>query len=149
MNRTRRAFIFPYLWCAGWVNFLAVLVQFAFPTAPPWFNDTALYNDEGILVQSANNEAGFERLDDLMGSKLFHSIYAGWLRKVGAWVGIIQILVVCNPTLTMEPLCSFACQVWCHALNARGLALHHFGLVWFGCLLVRSSLSPNFSITGL
>jgi hypothetical protein len=71
--------MYPMLWCAGWVNFLAVIVQLVFPTAPPWYNDTAVYDAAGELVFSANNEAGFERLDNLLGAKFFHSIYAGGL----------------------------------------------------------------------
>ncbi len=69
--------MYPMLWCAGWVNFLAVLVQLTFPTAPPWFNDSAEYGPAGDLIRSANNEAGFERLDNALGVRFFHSIYAG------------------------------------------------------------------------
>lgn len=77
LTKRRRRYVFPFLWCAGWVNFLAVIIQLCCPMAPPWFADTAVFDETGRLLRSANNEAGFERLDRLIGSRFFHNIYAG------------------------------------------------------------------------
>lgn len=101
LNPRRRRHIFPMLWCAGWVNFLAVLFQFTFPTAPPWFVDSAVFGENGNLVSVGNNEAGFERLDTLFGIKLFHSIYGASPVKFGAMpslhVAWPAIILVCRP----------------------------------------------------
>ena len=97
-NARRRRQIYPFLWCAGWVNFLAVIVQFVFPTAPPWFADSAVFDDKGHLIAVANNEAGFERLDKMFNVQLFHSIYSASPVKFGAmpslhvaWPAIILV----------------------------------------------------------
>lgn len=86
------------LWFAGWVNLVAVLIQLFFPTAPPWFTDTAVYSKDHTLVSVGNNEAGFERIDNFIGYKMFHSIYGASPIKFGAmpslhvaWPAIILI----------------------------------------------------------
>lgn len=97
----RRKQLYSFLWCAGWVNFLAVIVQFVFPTAPPWFTDSAVFDESGHLISVANNEAGFERLDILFNMKLFHNIYGASPVKFGAMpslhVAWPTIILVCKP----------------------------------------------------
>lgn len=101
VNVRRRRQIYAFLWCAGWVNLLAVIVQFLFPMAPPWFTDTAVFDDHGSFVRSGNNEAGFERLDNLMQMHMFHNIYGASPVKFGAMpslhVAWPAIILVCKP----------------------------------------------------
>eukprot|EP00048_Salpingoeca_helianthica_P016952 m.235005 g.235005 ORF g.235005 m.235005 type:complete len:272 (+) comp19856_c0_seq1:42-857(+) len=102
----RRKHIYPFLWCAGWVNLLAVIVQFLFPTAPPWFTDTARYDELGQFVAAGNNEAGFERLDNLFRIHMFHSIYSASPVKFGAMpslhVAWPAIILVCRPWISSQ-----------------------------------------------
>ena len=81
----RRPAIYPFLWCAGWVNLLAVLFQATFPTAPPWFTDSAVLDENGLVIFEVPNEAAFRRIDHLFGISLFHGIYSKSPVKFGAF----------------------------------------------------------------
>ncbi|XP_033126660.1 inositol phosphorylceramide synthase catalytic subunit AUR1-like [Anneissia japonica] len=74
-----------YLWIAGWVNFIAVLVQLISPTASPWFVDSVQYDEHGNIVSVAENEAGFKRVDAMLGYPLFHNLYGKSKVKFGAF----------------------------------------------------------------
>jgi hypothetical protein len=105
-SHRRRRQIYAFLWCAGWVNLLAVLVQFLFPTAPPWFTDTAVFDEKGQFLGSGNNEAGFERLDKLLHMQMFHNIYSASPVKFGAMpslhVAWPAIILVCRPWISSQ-----------------------------------------------
>ena len=62
-------------WLGGLVASCAVTFQFLFPTSPPWFNESAVYGVDGELISSAFNEAGFQRIDAIIGFPLFREIY--------------------------------------------------------------------------
>lgn len=81
----RRPALYPFLWCAGWVNLIAVLFQATFPTAPPWFTDSAVLDEHGNVIYEVPNEAAFKRIDKLFGISLFHGIYAQSPVKFGAF----------------------------------------------------------------
>jgi len=63
------------LWCAGIVCCITIITQLLLPTAPPWYNESAMYDVTGTLVAAAYNEAGFQRIDALIGVELFHEMY--------------------------------------------------------------------------
>lgn len=132
----RQKCILPYLWCAGWVNLIAVFVQFVFPTAPPWFVDSAVYDHNGKFLQSGNNEAGFARLDALIGHSVFHGIYSKSPLKFGAFpslhVAWPAIILVNNPWFGKR----FA---WFHVVWIAWAALysnHHYGVDALGGILL-------------
>lgn len=79
----RRKQLPAFVWFAGWVNLLAVLVQLFYPTAPPWFRDS-MYVRNGEVLARVENEAGFARIDAFLNIKLFHSIYGASPVKFGA-----------------------------------------------------------------
>eukprot|EP00128_Syssomonas_multiformis_P000004 Colp12_sorted_trinity150504_noHs@12243 len=113
----RRQDIFYFLWIAGWVNFLAVIVQFFSPTGPPWFVDTAVFDSDGQLIYAQDNEAGFKRLDNLMGYPLFHNIYAQSPVKFGAF-----------PSLHVAwPVCILVCKPW---ISFRFGVIHCIWITW-------------------
>ena len=85
LHPTKRGVLFSYMWCAGWVNFLAVLFQFTFPTASPWFVDSAILDQHGKVIYEYPNEAGFKRLDEILGFGVFHGIYSQSPLKFGAF----------------------------------------------------------------
>ena len=85
LHPKKKTGIFPYMWCAGWVNFIAVLIQLIFPTASPWFVDSAVMDQHGKIVYEVANEAGFKRLDKLLGFGIFHGIYSQSPLKYGAF----------------------------------------------------------------
>jgi len=127
-GETRRKHIFSFLWCAGWVNLVAVFIQFIFPTAPPWFVDSAVFDNEGNFIKSGANEAGFHRLDALLGKNIFHGIYAVSPLKFGAFpslhVAWPAIILVNQPWISKK----FA---WCHVIWISWAALysnHHYGV---------------------
>lgn len=135
-GENRQKNILPYLWCAGWVNLIAVFVQFVCPTAPPWFVDSAVYDHNGKFLHSGNNEAGFARLDALIGHSLFHGIYSKSPLKFGAFpslhVAWPAIILVNNPWISKK----FA---WCHVVWIAWAALysnHHYGVDALGGILL-------------
>ena len=81
----KRAALYPYVWCAGWVNLIAVTIQATFPTASPWFVDSAVLDEHGSIILEGPNEAGFHRLDKLFQITLFHNIYGHSPLKFGAF----------------------------------------------------------------
>lgn len=85
INPRRRPALYPYMWCAGWVNLLAVTIHLTFPTAPPWFTDHTVLDQHGNIVFEVPNESAFRRLDKLLGFTLFHSVYARSPVKFGAF----------------------------------------------------------------
>ena len=85
LHHTKKKALLSYMWCAGWVNFLAVLVQFVFPTASPWFVDSAILDEHQNVIYEYANEAGFKRLDSILGFAVFHSIYSQSPVKFGAF----------------------------------------------------------------
>jgi len=119
---TRRArgvpLIYQYLWCVGWTNIVAVLIQFLFPTAPPWFNDSAVFDETGgEVISSAPNEAAFQRIDALIGIPWFKNMYGQSPLKYGSFPS----LHVAWPTVI------FLHQPWIN--NKVGLA-HVIWITW-------------------
>lgn len=85
------------LWCGGIVCSLSVLTQLFLPTAPPWFNESAVYDAQGKVLHSAFNEAGFQRLDAYYGYFLFHEMYS----KSPITYGSFPSLHVAFPTVIL------------------------------------------------
>lgn len=85
ISESRREAVLPYLWCVGLVNFVAVIVQTTFPTAPPWFADSAVFNRRGEVIYESPSEAGFSRMDRLLGVSIFHGLYSTSPLKFGAF----------------------------------------------------------------
>jgi len=104
-ERKRDAFL-SYLWCLGWVNFIAVLIQISFPTAPPWFVDSAVLDGKHLVVYEAPSEGGFSRVDRLFGIHLFHGLYSTSPLKFGAFpslhVAVPSIVCVNHPWLGLK-----------------------------------------------
>lgn len=72
----KQIFIYQYFWFAGWVNLIAVIFQIFFPTAPPWYVDSAVFDEHHNLVYTSPVEGGFSRLDSIFGITLFHGLYS-------------------------------------------------------------------------
>ena len=85
IHPSKRGALFPYMWCAGWVNLLSVVIQFVFPTASPWFVDSAVLDQHGNIIYEYANEAGFKRLDRMCGFSIFHNSYSHSPLKFGAF----------------------------------------------------------------
>ena len=85
------------LWCGGIVCSVSVLTQLFFPTAPPWFNESAVYDSDGVLLYSAFNEAGFQRIDTMINFPLFHEMYS----KSPITYGSFPSLHVAFPTVIL------------------------------------------------
>ena len=82
---TKKGALFPYMWCAGWINFVAVVFQLICPTASPWFVDSAVLDEHKNVIYEYANEAGFKRLDRIIGVSIFHGIYSQSPLKFGAF----------------------------------------------------------------
>ncbi len=94
LNPRKRQAVYPYVWCVGWVNLIAVLFQAMFPTAPPWFADSAVVDIQGHVLYERASEAGFKRLDTMFGVTLFHGIYSQSPLKFGAFPSLHVALPV-------------------------------------------------------
>ena len=136
LDENRRKRMFPYMWCGGWVNLVAVSIQFFFPTAPPWFVDSAVFDQNGNFIKSGPNEAGFQRLDALLGHGFFHGIYSASPLKFGAFpslhVAWPAIVLVNEPWINKK----FA---WFHVIWIAWAALyssHDYGVDALGGILL-------------
>jgi hypothetical protein len=136
VGEDRQKNILPYLWCAGWVNLIAVTIQFLWPTAPPWFVDSVVYDHHGKFLQSGFNEAGFARLDALIGHSVFHGIYSKSPLKFGAFpslhVAWPAIILVNNPWFGKK-------VAWFHVAWIAWAALysnHHYAVDAVGGILL-------------
>ncbi|XP_002157325.2 uncharacterized protein LOC100211216 [Hydra vulgaris] len=132
----RRKYIFSFLWCAGWVNLVTIIIQLIFPTAPPWFVDSAVFDNEGHFIKSISNEAGFHRLDALLGHNIFHGIYSASPLKFGAFpslhVAWPAIILVNEPWISKR----FA---WFHMIWISWAAMysnHHYAVDALGGILL-------------
>ena len=128
ISEEKRKSIFRFAWCAGWVNIIALVLQYFFPTAPPWFVDSAVFTSDGRFIKASPNEAGFHRLDALIGAHFFHGIYSASPLKFGAFpslhVAWPAIILVNQPWLGKK----FA---WIHVLWITWAAMysnHHYGV---------------------
>ena len=137
-DKRRRPLIYTFLWCAGWVNLSALSIQFFFPTAPPWFADSAVFNkDDGKLISVSPNEAGFQRLDARLGVTIFHSIYSKSPVMFGAMpslhVAWPMIILMSRPWVNKKFAAFHVCWITWAALYSN----HHYGVdAMAGILLV-------------
>lgn len=135
-SRQRRRDFFQFMWLAGWVNFIAVLIQLTVPTAPPWFADSAVFDQGGQLISASPNEAGFERLDALVGVSIFHDIYSKSPVKFGAFpslhVAWPTIIVACRPWLGFRLAVLHVVWITWAALYST----HHYGIDALGGILL-------------
>lgn len=74
-GNNKTTIIFQLLWCGGWVNLIAFIIQFLYPTAPPWFVESNNSDNASVLLTAAN-EAALSRVDNLLGITTFHRIYS-------------------------------------------------------------------------
>ena len=136
VDKRRRSTLLFYIWCAGWVNFVGVSIQFVFPTAPPWYMDSVVFSPQGTELKSGYNEAGFHRLDAVIGFPLFHKIYSASPVKFGAFpslhVAWPTIVLVSDPWISER----FAKM---HVLWITWAALysnHHYGVDALGAIVM-------------
>jgi membrane-associated phospholipid phosphatase len=136
VSEKRRRQVFSFMWCAGWVNLCTVTFQLLCPTAPPWFVDSAVFDSEGHVIKAAANEAGFHRLDALIGHNFFHKIYSASPLKFGAFpslhVAWPAIIVVNQPWVSKK----FA---WLHVVWIVWAAMysnHHYGVDALGGIIL-------------
>ncbi|EDO39005.1 predicted protein [Nematostella vectensis] len=119
---------FPFMWCAGWVNLVAVIIQLLFPTTPPWFVDSAVWDTNGELMKAGANEAGFHRIDGILGMPFFHSIYSASPVKFGAFpslhVAWPAIILVCGPWINEKFAMLHVAWITWAALYSN----HHYGV---------------------
>ncbi|XP_074621859.1 uncharacterized protein LOC141880275 [Acropora palmata] len=120
--------MFPYLWCAGWVNLVAAVIQLLFPTAPPWYVDSVVFSPVGEVLKTAPNEAAFHRLDASLGVPFFHGIYAASPVPFGAFpslhVAWPAVILVSGPWIN-EKFAMFH-VVW--ITWAAIYSNHHYGV---------------------
>ena len=103
IKESRRDALLPYFWCVGWVNFVAVIIQTTYPTSPPWFTDSAVLNKHGDIIYESPSEAGFSRMDKLLGVSVFHGLYSTSPLKFGAFpslhVALPMVIFLNHPWL--------------------------------------------------
>ena len=135
-NPQKRYSILTFAWCAGWVNLSALVLQYLYPTAAPWYVDTAVYGSDGNFMKAASNEAGFQRLDAFFGLNIFRGIYSASPLKFGSFpslhVAWPAIICVNSPWVGKK----FA---WFHVLWISWAAVyshHHYGVDVLGGLIL-------------
>ncbi|KAJ7327716.1 hypothetical protein OS493_026594 [Desmophyllum pertusum] len=120
--------VFPFLWCAGWVNLVAIIIQFLFPTAPPWYVDSVVFSPNGDVLKAAANEAGFHRLDAVLGVPFFHGIYAASPLAFGAFpslhVAWPAVILVSGPWINEKFAMFHIVWITWAALYSN----HHYGV---------------------
>lgn len=120
--------VFPFLWCAGWVNLVATIIQFLFPTAPPWYVDSVVFSPMGDVLKAGANEAGFHRLDAALGVPFFHGLYAASPLPFGAFpslhVAWPAVILVSGPWINEKFAMFHVVWITWAALYSN----HHYGV---------------------
>ena len=97
----KRPYLYQFIWFVGWVNLLGVLFQITFPTAPPWFVDSAVFDEQGNILYNAPVEGGFKRLDRYLGTSIFHGLYSKSPLPFGAYpslhVALPTVILLTHP----------------------------------------------------
>lgn len=97
----KRPFIYQYFWFAGWVNLLAVIFQILFPTAPPWYVDSAVMDGHHSVFYTSAVEGGFHRLDSFLNIHIFHRLYSTSPLPFGAFPSLHcawpAVILLCHP----------------------------------------------------
>ena len=137
ISERRREAIFPFYWCLGWVHIVAIVIQISFPTAAPWFVDSAVLDQHGRVIYEYPNEAGFARLDRFLGIHFFHGLYSTSPMKFGAFpslhVAVPMVICLNHPWLGKK---FGALHVIVIALSAIYICHHYLIDVVAGLLLV-------------
>lgn len=136
VDKRRRSTLFFYMWIAGWCNFVGVFIQFVFPTAPPWYMDSVVFNPQGSELKAGYNEAGFHRLDAVLGFPLFHKLYSASPVKFGAFpslhVAWPTIVLVCDPWISERFAKIHVLWITWAALYSN----HHYGVDALGAIIM-------------
>ena len=134
IDKRRRSTLLFYIWCAGWVNFVGVAIQFVFPTAPPWYMDSVVFSPGGGELKAGYNEAGFHRLDAVLGFPLFHKLYSASPVKFGAFpslhVAWPTIVLVSDPWISERFAKLHVLWITWAALYSN----HHYGVDALGAI---------------
>eukprot|EP01116_Phalansterium_solitarium_P011862 TRINITY_DN27695_c0_g1_i1.p1 TRINITY_DN27695_c0_g1~~TRINITY_DN27695_c0_g1_i1.p1 ORF type:complete len:424 (-),score=68.61 TRINITY_DN27695_c0_g1_i1:162-1433(-) len=115
-----------YLWTLGILNVLALVIQMAWPTAPPWYQES--YGDESATYGVQGSAAGLVRADEIMSMPLFSGIYgagtlvfASFPSLHGAWPIIIAWFIPGGPVAKVFASI-YVAWVWWAAMYLN----HHF-----------------------
>jgi len=115
-----------FLCALGILNTLAVITQFFFPTAPPWYFEK--YGFMPATYSMPGDPAGLQYSDILLGTQFFHRIYYNSPVVFGAFpslhaawpILIIQFLPLGGPFATLKWL--YPVWLWWAAIYLQ----HHF-----------------------
>eukprot|EP01112_Ceratiomyxa_fruticulosa_P016560 TRINITY_DN5024_c0_g1_i1.p1 TRINITY_DN5024_c0_g1~~TRINITY_DN5024_c0_g1_i1.p1 ORF type:complete len:425 (-),score=43.28 TRINITY_DN5024_c0_g1_i1:150-1424(-) len=97
----QRDAVLPFLHCIGIASLVGVIVQFVFPTAPPWY--FAKYGESPANYDMRGDPAGLARVDTLFGSNFYHEMFEQSTIVFGAFPS----LHVTWATLICLFICSF------------------------------------------
>lgn len=136
VDKRRRSTLLFYVWIAGWCNFIGVFIQFVFPTAPPWYMDSVVFSPLGSELKAGYNEAGFHRLDAILGFPLFHKLYSASPVKFGAFpslhVAWPTIVLVSDPWVSERFAKLHVLWITWAALYSN----HHYGVDAIGAIVM-------------
>jgi len=115
-----------FFWCWGWLNFLSVLTQLCWPTAPPWYVE--LYGNKPPSYGMEGDPAGLENADHLLNFPFFGSLYGkspivfgSFPSLHGAWPIMITIFAPSRRIFKIMGAI-YASLVWWAAMYLN----HHF-----------------------
>lgn len=96
----------------------------------PWFNDSAIYSADGELIGMGPNEAGFARLDRLLGITTFADIYGGIIvSNLGSLLPYSGCAASTVKFGAMPSLhVAWPCVIYVRCLNAASSRLSNDGL---------------------
>jgi hypothetical protein len=114
-----------FFWCFGILNFLAVVTQISWPTAPPWYPE--VYGNQPASYKMAGYAAGLSRADRMIGYPFFGHIYetspivfGSFPSLHAAWPLMITLFA---PTRVLKAIGSiYVLWVWWAAVYLN----HHF-----------------------
>jgi membrane-associated phospholipid phosphatase len=141
-----------FFWCWGWLNFISVMTQLCWPTAPPWYIE--LYGNKPPSYSMGGDPAGLENADHILNFPLFGSLYGkspivfgSFPSLHGAWPIMITIFAPSSKIIKFVGTI-YVVLVWWAAMYLN----HHFlvdligGLLYVIVCYVLGMLALRFSL---
>ncbi|ORZ30187.1 hypothetical protein BCR44DRAFT_1330087 [Catenaria anguillulae PL171] len=127
--------IHTFLTCFGCMNLCGVMIQYVFPTAPPWYNQHFGYVVPANPLAVHGDPAGLSRIDALLGAPIYKRVFASSPVVFGAWPSLHAGFATMCALSVASSLWSNRGRVWNAAVAVAGVA--YVGLVWWATMYLR------------
>jgi len=105
-----RPSVLPFLHCLGIASLTGVVIQFVFPTAPPWYFEK--YGEDPANYSIKGDPAGLARVDALFSIDFYHNMFMQSTIVFGAFpsLHITWATLACLFMISFEKCCTACAQ---------------------------------------